>query len=101
MMFCLHVIQYRIRCLRVTATDLLQQLATCPVQRMNVEVGKIVDRFPPQAMQRHAEAVAEARQAGRAVGLHQNVTRFDVTANRIASHHAIHQMALPEWFERQ
>jgi len=48
-----------------------------------------VDRFPPQAVQRHAEAVTEARQAGSAVGLHEDMACFNVTAHSIASHQSV------------
>ena len=64
---------------RVIATNLLQQLATCPVQRMNVVVRKIVDKFPPVTMQRHAQAVTEARETDGAVDLNKDVTCSDVT----------------------
>ena len=47
---------------------------------MNVVVGKIVDIFLPPSVQRHAEAVSEARQANAAIGLHEDVTRSDITA---------------------
>ena len=69
---------------------LFQQLATCPVQRMNVKVGKIVDEFLPLAVQRHAQAVTEAGQTHSAVDLHERMAGLNITTHSI-EHSATHR----------
>lgn len=68
-------------------TNLFKQFPTGPVQRIYIEIGKIVNIFEPVSPCNHAEAVTQTRKTNAAIWLDKNVASFDITKQTKLSLH--------------